>query len=184
MALRIKSHWHDDASEHSLPETAGAIAFIAWRVALDKAVNLHCKRFIYEDDAQRMGVIQEYLVFMIQIADRVAHDRLEEAERRALITALAKRLADHVQDNSLDLFGSGDYVRPFIDRLNERSAEYAAFKLTDEGPSYPFLRHLGHSIQGVMGSGEANRWVIDQVMDRDGWDVYRQLTKAMGDLLE
>jgi hypothetical protein len=183
VALRIKSQWHDDETERSLAEVAGALAFITWRLALDKAINLHCERYVYDDDAQRLAVIQEYLCFLVQITDRLAYDRLDPEQRRELVVGLAKRLAEHVQDNGVDLLGPGEHGRGFIDRLGERSAEYAEFRMTDEGPSYPFLRHLGYSIQSLMGEEAENRWVIDQVMDRDGWDLYRQLAKALHELL-
>jgi len=182
MALRIKSHWWNEGQERSLPEIASALAFIAWRLAMEKAINLHCERFIYASDEQRMAVIQEYLVFLVQIADRLAHGMLEEAERRTLVTGLAKKLIEHVQDNAQDLFGPGDYGAPFIERLNVRSDEYADYQLADDGPSYPFLRHLGAEIQRLMGEGQENRWVIDQVMDQDGWDAYRKFSRAFKDL--
>ncbi len=73
MALRIKSHWWNDDQERSLPEIATALAFIAWRLSVEKAINLHSEDFVYEDDAQRLAVIQEYLVFLIQLADRLSH---------------------------------------------------------------------------------------------------------------
>lgn len=184
MALRIKSHWWNDESERSLDEIASALAFISWRVAVDKAINLHCERFVYRDDAQRLSVIQEYLVFLIQIADRLAHERLDDEARRALITAFARKLIEHVQDNSQELLGAGDYGSPFIDLLNRRSAEYADFQLADDGPTYPFLRHLGFEIQTLMGEGQENRWVIDQVMDKDGYDAYKSFRKAFRDLFE
>jgi hypothetical protein len=184
MALRIKSHWHDENGERSLQEIAGAIAFISWRVATDMAINLHGERFVYDSDEQRMAVIKEYLYFQIQIVDRMAHGVMDDADRRTLIVQLALKLAGHVQDNSMDLFEPGDYGKPFIDTLNQRSAEYAELNFTDEGPSYPFLRHLGHEIQIVMGEREENRWVIDQVMDKDGWEVYKKLSRALRDLLE
>lgn len=184
MALRIKSHWWNDDNDRSLPEVASALAFIAWRVSLDKAINLHCERFVYWDDAQRLAVIQEYLVFLIQIADRLAHERLEDGDRRTLITALARKAIEHVQDNSRDLLGPGDYGGPFIDLLNRRSGEYAEYQLADDGPSYAFLRHLGFEIQALMGGGQENRWVIDQVMDKDGFDAYKGFAKAFRDLFE
>lgn len=184
MALRIKSHWWNDESERSLPEIATALAFIGWRVAVDKAINLHCERFVYKDDAQRLAVIQEYLVFLIQIADRLAHDRLADDDRRTLITALARKAIEHVQDNSQDLLGPGDYGSPFIALLNRRSEEYSEYQLPDDGPSYPFLRHLGFEIQALMGEGQENRWVIDQVMDKDGFDAYKTFAKAFRDLFE
>lgn len=184
MGLRIKSHWWNDENDRSLAEVASALAVIAWRVSLDKAINLHCERFVFRDDAQRLAVIQEYLVFLIQIADRFAHERLGDEDRRTLITALALKSIEHVQDNSQDLLGPGDYGTPFMDLLNRRSGEYAEYELTDEGPSYPFLRHLGFEIQALMAQGQANRWVIDQVMDKDGFDAYKTLAKAIRDLLD
>jgi len=184
VALRIKSHWWNDESERSLPEIASALAFIAWRLAVEKAINLHCERFIYQSDQQRMGVIQEYLVFLVQIADRLAHEMLDDEDRRTLITGFARKLIEHVQDNSQDLFGPGDFGGPFIDLLNRRSDEYAEFQLADDGPSYPFLRHLGFEIQGLMGEAEENRWVIDQVMDKDGWDAYKQFARALRNLFD
>ena len=179
MALRIKSHWNNDEAERSLPEIASALAFIAWRIAVDKAISLHCERFVYRDDAQRLGVIQEYLLFLIQIADR-----LETEDRRVLITALARKLIEHVQDNSQDLLGPGDYGSPFIERLNLRSGEYAEYQLAPDGPSYPFLRHLGFEIQTLMGEASENRWVIDQVMDKDGFEAYKTFAKAFANLFE
>ena len=184
MALRIKSRWRDDERERSLDEIATALAFIAWRLAVEQAINLHCERFVYRDDAQRLGVIQEYLVFLIQIADRLAHGHLEDADRRTLILGVARKIVEHVQDNSQDLLGPGDWGSPFVDLLNRRSEEYAGFQLSDDGPSYAFLRHLGFEIQTLMGAAQENRWVIDQVMDRDGWAAFKAFSKAFRDLFE
>ncbi|MCF7984738.1 MAG: hypothetical protein K9L70_10070 [Thiohalocapsa sp.] len=184
MALRIKSHWWNDENERSLSEVGSALAFIAWRISVDKAITLHCERFVYRDDEQRLLVIQEYLIFLIQIADRLSHEMLEEEQRRELVTSFAKHCVGHLQDNSQDLLGAGDYGSPFLARLNERSEEYAEFRLDDDGPTYPFLRHLGYEIQTLMGLEEENRWVIDQVMDKDGWDAYKRFAKAFRDLFE
>lgn len=184
MALRIKSYWNDDEAERSLPEIASALAFIAWRISVEKAVNLHCERFVYEGDEQRLAVIREYLIFLIQIADRLAADMMEEQERRTLITAFAKKVIEHVQDNSQELLGPDNYGSPFIALLNSRSGEYAQFQIDDDGPSYPFLRHLGFEIQTLMGEGQENRWVIDQVMDKDGYEAYKNFARAFGNLFE
>ena len=184
MALRIKSHWHNDKNDRSLEDIAGAIAFIAWKIALDKAVNLHGEDFVYDNDEQRIAVIAEYLIFQIQITDRLSSGMLDDRERRTLITALAVKLAGYMQDNSAEMFGAGDFGKAFIDKLNRRSADYSELGFGDEGPSYPFLRHLGYEIQGVMGTRQENRWVIDQVMDRDGPEVASQLTRAVTDLFD
>lgn len=188
MAIRIKSHWSNTKSERTLPEIAGALAFIAWRIALDKAINLHCERFLYRDDAQRLAVMAEYLAFLIQIADRLAYAGLApgdgdaDAQRRTLITALARKVVEHLQDNSQDLLGPGDYGRGFIDLLNRRGADYADYPLEPAGPSFALLRHLGHEVQRLMGPGQDNRWVIDQVMDQDAPAAYQSFAKAFRDL--
>jgi hypothetical protein len=186
LALRIKARWHDEDAERSLDEIAGAIAFNAWRIAKDKAINLHGEDFVYEDDEQRFSVIQEYLIFQLQLVDRIAHTRLEldEDSRKSLVLTTAKNMAKHLHDNSVDVFGAGSYVQPFVERINQRGTEYAEFNFTDDGPSYPFMRHLGFEMQQIMGTQGENRWVIDQVMDKDGPDVYRQLSRALDSLFE
>lgn len=183
MATRIKSQWHKESRERSTDEVAGAIAFNSWKLAMDKAVNLQDERFRYENGNQQMDVLSEYLIYQVQIVERLAHDRLDDEQRRQLITALVLRLAEHIQDNSAEMFGAGDYRSPFIDRFNLRAAEYSELGFSEQGPSYPFLRHLGYQVQRIMGESAENRWVIDQVMDKDGPEVYKQLKRAIRNLL-
>jgi hypothetical protein len=184
VALRIKSHWNNEEADRDLPEIASALAFIAWRIALEKAINLHCERFVYDNDEQRLAVIREYLMFLIQVADRLAAEMMGGDDRRTLITSFARKVVEHIQDNSQDLLGPGDYGAPFIHLLNDRSGDYAEFQLAGDGPSYPFLRHLGYEIQTLMGPGQENRWVIDQVMDKDGYDAYKTFSRAFENLFE
>jgi hypothetical protein len=186
VALRIKSRWHDDDAQRSLEEIAGALAFISWRIAKDKAINLHGQDYVYDSDEQRFAVIVEYLIFQLQIVDRLALQEFDmpDPDRQQLVITLAKHLAGHLHDNSLDIFGAGDYVGPFIEKLNQRGGEYAELAYNDDGPSYPFMRHLGYEIQQVMGDSQENRWVIDQVMDRDGFDIDREIRRSMQNLFE
>lgn len=186
MALRIKARWHDDNADRSLEEIAGAIGFNAWRIAKDKAINLHGEDFVYDNDAQRFGVMREYLVFQLQIVDRLSLLRLglDDDARQQLVIATAKHMAKHLHDNSVDVFGPGEHVKTFVELINRRGSEYAELGFTDDGPSYPFMRHLGYEIQQIMGLGGENRWVIDQVMDKDGVEVYRDLSRALSNLFE
>jgi hypothetical protein len=182
MAIRLKSQWHNEDAERSLEEIGGAAAFNIWRIAMDKALNLHGESFVYDDDRQRLAVIGEYLIFLALIVERMTHERLNNDERRTLITALALRLADHLAENSRELLGEGDYRSPFVELFNQRAAAYSELHFTDEGPSYPFLRQLGADIQQIMGSSHENRWVIDQVMDKDGPEAYSQLKRVVKNL--
>lgn len=182
MALRIKSQWHKDDSERSLEEIGGALAFNSWRIAVDKAITLHGEHYVYESDRQRLDVISEYLIFQAQIVERQVREMLEDEERRTLITAVVLKMADHLQDNAAEMVGATDERSRFIERFNQRGGEYAELGFTDEGPSYPFYRHLGYEIQQVMGAGQENRWVIDQVMDKDGPEVYKQMKRITRNL--
>jgi hypothetical protein len=183
VATRIKNQWHKEDRTRSTDEVAGAIAFNSWKLAMDKAVNLQNENFRYQSGEQQMQVLGEYLIFQVQITDRLAHDSLDDEQRRQLITAVVLRLAEHIQNNTAEMLGSGDYGSPFIKKFNQRAAEYAELGFSDEGPSYPFLRHLGYQIQCIMGESQENRWVIDQVMDKDGPEVYTQLKRAIRHML-
>ncbi|HEB95083.1 MAG TPA: hypothetical protein ENI96_01470 [Sedimenticola thiotaurini] len=184
MALRIKSQWHREEAERSLQEIAGALAFNGWKIAMERAINLHGEHFVYRDDRQRLAVIGEYLIFIVQLVERLTHDMLSDDERRILITALALRLADILDENSHDLLGPGEYRDRFIGLLNQRSGEYAEFRFTSEGPSYPFLRHFGFEVQQLMGDSQENRWVIDQIMDKDGPGIYKQFKRIVYNLFD
>ena len=48
----------------------------------------------------------------------------------------------------------------------------------------PFMRHLGFEIQQIMGDSQENRWVIDQVMDKDGIEINREIRRAVQNLFE
>jgi len=184
MALRVKSHWHNEDSERSMQEIGGAIAFNAWRLALETTKSLNTEQFIFENDQQRLDVISEYLIFIIQLTDRLTHKMVNEEQRQALIGAIVLKSSEHLQDNSQDAFGEGDYQSPFVALFNHRGGEYAEFKLTSEGPSYPFIRHLGFCVQQIMNVADENRWVIDQVMDIDAPKIYRQIRTIIYNLFD
>ena len=188
MAVRIKSKWFgkakDKPSSEMLKENAGALAFIIWRLSLDKAINLHGEDFVYDNDIQRVKVIGEYLAMLLQVVDRMAFTRFDEEDRTVLISELAMKLADHMQDNGEEVLGQADYRGPFIDMVNRRSAGYSEFEFSpEEGPGYSFLQYFGSQVQAVMGEEHhANKWVIDQAMEIDGPEVIEKVQKAMKDL--
>ena len=188
MALRIKSRWTERAklkpTEQMQKENAQALAFIFWRIALEKAKNLHGERFVYDNDVQRVKVIGEYLGMLLQVADRMAFHRMDEADRQEFVNFLALRLADHMQDNALDLFGPGDYRAAFVEMLNKRAEGYAETGFSPEqGASYGFLHYFGTNVQRIMSdTHHENRWVIDQIMEIDGPDAVDKAIGALEDL--
>ncbi len=188
MAIRIKSTWHHSGRNRpaakSLEDSAQALAFIAWRLALEGARELHREGFEYLSDKERVGVISEFVAFQIQVADRRAFDQLEDAGRRDFINALGQRLADHIQDNLVDIAGPGNYRKPFIDMLNERLGEYAGLSFGDGEPGFDFLRYFGSRVLSVMGDSQTNRWVMDQVMTVVAPKLVESLSASMDNLFK
>ncbi len=184
---RIKSTWHrserNEPTARSFDDIAGAMAFVAWRIALESAKDLHREKYSYDSDQQRVAVIAEFVAFLIQITDRVVYGMLDDDERSSLINGLGRRLADHIQDNLTDLFGQGDYRSSFIETLNERFQDYAEFSFTEDEPDYRFLRYFGDRILKVMGEDQTNRWVIDQIMEKSAPEAVRHMAKSVRNLL-
>ncbi|MDX1431344.1 MAG: hypothetical protein R3286_02730 [Gammaproteobacteria bacterium] len=187
MAIRIKDKWHRSRRNRpgakTLADGAGALAFIGWRLALDKAQNLNREGFRYDSDIERVGVINELVAFEIQIADRIAHGLLDDDDRNTFINALGRRFADHMQDNLSDLGGERNYRDAFIALLNERAADYASLSFGDGRPGFDFLRYLGNRVLHVLGEDQTNRWVVDQVIALDAPELAEKFTKSVLNLL-
>lgn len=187
MAIRIKSTWHQSGrnrpSSKTLEENAGAMAFITWRLSLEGAKKLHGEGFHYLSDRERVGVISEFVAFLVQVADRLSYERMHDEDRRHFINALGQRLADQMQDNLVDIAGPADYRGPFIGMLNERLADYSELSFEEDEPGYDFIRYFGDRVLKIMGEDQTNRWVIDQIMEVEAPEVFEKLKNSMENLL-
>jgi hypothetical protein len=187
MAIRIKDKWHQSRrnrpASKSLQDSAGALAFIGWRVALDKAQNLNREGFRYDSDIERVGVISEFVAFEIQVADRLAYEFLHDDDRTVFINALGQHFADHMQDNLSDLDGPRNYRDAFVALLNERLSDYATLTFENGEPGFDFLRYLGAKVLGTMGDDQTNRWVLDQIVAVEAPEVAEKIRKSVFNLL-
>jgi hypothetical protein len=187
VAIRIKDKWHQSRRNRptpkSLQDSAGALAFIGWRVALERAQHLNQEGFRYDSDIERVGVISEFVAFEIQLADRLAAGFLDDDEREMFINALGQRFADHIQDNLSDLDGPRNYRDAFISLLNERQDDYATLTFDDGEPGFDFLRYLGSKVLGVLGEDQTNRWVLDQIVAVEAPEIAENITKSVFNLL-
>ncbi len=186
MVIRIKSKWHQSdrnaPSPRTLQDHAGALAFIIWRLSLEGAKRLHGDGFEYLNDKQRVGVITEFVAFLVQATDRLSHAHLPDEERAVFINTLAQRVADHIQDNLQDIAGPGNYRAPFIDALNRRLSDYAQTEYQDDRPGFETQRYFGDRVLKTLPTSQTNRWVIDQIMDIEAPEVFAKLSKALLDL--
>ncbi len=181
--MRTRDKWRNSSRSRTLEDNATALAYVCWQIALDRAKNLHREDFDYSADEQRTDVIAEYLCFLVHACDRLVHGRIDETARGKFVGTLAHGVARHYQRNLEDVFGrERDYRSSFVERLNQRSAEYAACSFSGTEPGFSMLRGLGRHVQDVMGEGQTNRWVIDQVMELDAPEAMLELKKSMDNL--
>ena len=180
---RIRTGWKNRSREITLEEFANALSSICWRMSLNAARNLHQQDFIYGNDHQRLGVIREYLLFLMHCADRLMFDTLEKAERGTFMQALARDCRRHYRENCTEITAGAERGDTFTEQANRRMGEYAATAFRDRAPGYDMLRLLGARIQEYMGEDQTNRWVIDQVMDIDGPEVFEVFVKSLDKLM-
>ena len=188
MAIRIKSKWHhterNEAQRKTFADSAGALAFIVWRLSVEHAREIHREGFDYASDRERVRVISEYCAFAVQLVDRFAHGRVDDEARTVLVVALGRRLADLMQDNLLDVAGPGEYRAPFVEMLNERLDDYAGFEFDAAEPGFEALRYFGDRVMRSMGVSQTNRWVMDHVMVISAPDVFEKVSRSVENLLE
>jgi stalled ribosome rescue protein Dom34 len=185
MNMRIRSRWRASQKPAGVEDNAKALANATWRIALGFAKKLHSERFDYQDDAQRIAVIGEYLAFLVHVADRRACNSMDQEQRARFVTTLGQETARYLHQNQADIMGPGDYRNSYLRMLNARMAEYAETRFDDDGtPGYSARRCLGDKIQTVMGNSQTNRWVIDQVMEIDADEALSHLRTAMDNLLQ
>lgn len=188
MAIRIKSRWHhterNEERDKTLADSAGALAFIVWRLSVENAREIHREGFDYASDRERVRVISEYCAFAVQLVDRLAHQRIDDEARTALVVTLGRRLADQMQDNLFDIAGPGDYRAPFVEMLNKRLDDYARFDFDDTEPGFESLRYFGACVMQSMGVNQTNRWVMDHVMAISAPEMFDKVSASVHNLLD
>lgn len=185
--LRLKSQWFKTDTPKTPQEAAGAMAFIVWRVAHNALTQMRSARFDIDIGPAYFAFLREWLVFLVQVVDRMAHERMPGEDRVAFTTALVLRVADHLADNENRLLGvppagEDSYQGRFIDLVNRLASHYAEFGHGADGPDFAFMRYLGHRIETLM--PEKDRyWVKDQVMAIEAPDAVEMLQRSLKGVL-
>ena len=185
--IRIKSQWFRSGTAKTPQQTASAMAFISWRVAQNMLKQMRSAHFDIEVGAQYFAFTREVLVFLTQVLDRMAYERMSADGRAEFITALVRRLAEVLQENEDNLLGAPPAGQPghydaFIDLFNELADHYADFGFDAQGPDFAFVRYLGHRIEALMPEKD-QRWVVDQIMATEVPEAVEMLQRAMQDVL-
>jgi hypothetical protein len=185
--IRIKSQWFQSGTAKTPQQTASAMAFIAWRVAQNTLKQMRAARFDIEVGPQYFAFTRELLVFLMQVLDRMAYERMGPDGRAEFIAALVRRVAEVLQENEDTLLGAPPAGQPshfdaFIDLFNELADHYAEFGYDENGPDFAFVRYLGHRIEAIMPEKD-QRWVVDQIMATEVPEALEMLQRAMRGVL-
>ncbi len=183
--MRLKTHWFRDATPRPPQQVANALAAVVWRTADVRLKNLRKGRFEVAAGPQYLAVLAEILCFLVVAADRVAYRCHPGPWREAFTVALAIRVGELLQDSFDDLLGPipDGYRKRFVDRLNQRAAQYADFAYGEDGPQFAFLRHFGNLLTEAMPDPDDRRWALDQAMTVEGPECVDVIEKTMRGLL-
>lgn len=185
--IRIKSQWFQNATPKTPQQTASAMAFITWRVAQNTLKQMRTASFDIEVGPQYFAFTREVLVFLTQVLDRMANERMDAPSRAAFMTALVQRVAEILQENEDGLMGvppagQASHYDQFIDLFNELADHYADFGYDEHGPDFAFVRYLGHRIEALMPQKD-QRWVVDQIMASEVPDAIAMIQRGMQGVL-
>ena len=183
--MRIKSNWFKPGREHNPAELAGAVSFVIYRIADNALKNTRKADFEIQVGTQYFAFLTEFLLFLIQVADRIAYRRLSADDRIAFTGALANRVAETHAENQSRLLGGtpAEAKQHFIDLLNQRADGYADFAYDENGPSFNFTRYLAWCMDQVMDQKDSG-WIIDQMMSIEAPEAVEMVEKTFRNLLE
>jgi len=167
----VKTRWRKKGAR-TLADRASVKGTNIWKISLEIFRHMEREGFRFGSDRLVTDVLTEHIAFLVQLVDRAVYGKLSEADRATLIGEVAGHLAATMENNQLDLFGPGDYRKPFVDKLNTRFEEYAGFECPGGEPGYPSLRFFAAQVSEAMASSD-NKWVIEQMMDIEAPEMVR-----------
>jgi hypothetical protein len=183
--MRVKTTWFKEGREKSPQEIAAAMAFIAWRVVQNTLKNLRRADFDIAVGPQYFGILTEALIFVVQLADRIAYRRMGAQARAQFTTELANRAASNLAENQHRLLGLDEAVckAEFIRQLNDRADDYAAFEYEPAGSNFAISRCFAHALTAHLEEKD-HHWVSDQIIAIESPEAAATLEKAMSGLLD
>jgi hypothetical protein len=178
----VKTRWRRKGAR-TVAERAGVIGANVWKIALEIFKHLEKDGFRFGSDRQVTAVLAEFIAFLVQLVDRSVYGAMSEPDRSALIVEVTRHVAATMENNQLDLFGPGDYRKPFIDLLNDRFGEYAGFAYSGGEPGFQCLRYLAGKVSDIMEATD-NKWVVEQVMEIEAPEMARLIRKLVSETLD
>ncbi len=179
--MHLRNRFNKRAKPKSLEEIAAALSFISWKIASHAVLEIENQGFKTTSNAHRLQIATEFLIFLLQVSDRLSVIYLEAQERQSFITILALRVAEMVADNQRDLMKTeGNHQEIFIQQLNQRADDYAELSFNDQTPGFDFLRYFGEQVAATL---PEERWISEYVIDVRAPEAVHDLQRSFINLL-
>jgi hypothetical protein len=128
------------------------MAFIVWRVAHNTLTQMRGAQFDIDIGPQYFAFLREWLVFLIQVVDRMAYERMgvDGRPRSPPRSCSASPTTWTTRTSASVPPGEESRQGRFIDLVNQLAPHYAEFGHDADGPDFAFMRYLGHRIEALM----------------------------------
>lgn len=181
--VRVKKRWNQQAAPRTLAQMANAIGSTIWKLAADVVLNLENENFETDTQAQRIDIMEEVVCYLVHVCDRWIYPKTGQEQRAEFISALVKDMARMLEDSRVDVQGEGEYQVTFLDKANQRSADYAGYSFSEqEGGSFAMRCRLGDRVQAAMGERD-NRWIPDYIVGREAPEIETALERSLSGLV-
>lgn len=178
MARGVKARWHSKSRPRTAEENGSVLAAVGYKGAIQSIQRLLGADFELETDTRRYIILAELLAFQVQMADRLAHDNLDEITRQRLINAMGQNLARLYDENRQEMGAAEEEPEArglFIEALNGCLAEYAELGFGDDGrPGYSALRYFASRLCDIV-QPEDKRWMVESIIDVEAPRVVENL---------
>lgn len=180
--MRVKKGWNQAGAKTS-EQMANAIAASIWKLAANVLLNLENDNFETSSQVHRLDILEEPISYLVHYSDRWIHSRVKQSQRQNFITSLVRDLARMLEDSRYDVQGAAAYQADFIDKLNQRCADYASYSFTAaEGASFAMRCRFGEHMQTAMGERDA-KWIPDYIVGREAPDIELSLARSLAGLV-
>lgn len=173
MAIRIRSRFHAGGRERTLAELASVVAMLSWKLAVESIRRMREAKFDIDLGRPYFDYVCETMAFHAHFADRVE-----------FTTALAKRMAEAIEDNADMLLAAsepGACRRRFLEVFNAAGVDYADYGCDAKGPDFGFRRAYAARVRESMPEKDKN-WVYDQVMEIEAPEGVKAIQKTLAGL--
>ena len=181
--VRVKKNWNQQAAPRSLAQMANAIGSTIWKLAANVVLNLENENFETTTQGQRIDIMEEAVCYLAHYCDRWTYDRADQAQRSEFISSLVRDLARMLEDSRIDVQGDGEYQAAFLEKMNQRSGDYAGYGFSaEEGGSFAMRCRFGDQVRDSMGARD-NRWIPDYIVGREAPEIETALKRSLSGLV-